>query len=851
MNVPQGPTSSLFVVKLLLRAALKRSKARSQKQKQLMGNRRARAVTTNWNVLGWLLAVLIAAVFQVIFAFATTEAANLTQKIIQEEKGIIVVRSYRMGLLENAWESYTKASDPEERRKAEESINYNLEEIANPHYESHSKERIQERVNVLWKHLETKGLQGFMSEDDAIKDPAMTRMPAVDWMITFFIIWYGVVLAFQGEGMELDMTRRRYPMWEWLASHPISPKAWFLAEMIMPMVANPLFISVPIYWVGLFWWFHGSFKIGLMAGFLVGIPFALALSCVGKTLETWCMLRLSVRTRGAILGTMAWLGYASFMLMILLGIRIDRYDFLLRPWVPWLSAPIPWIGWMFGAGSGSWVSGVLVCWVAIALLLVVVVFVSARATNRGLAGNEAGSMKPEGTLRKAGASGLMKDPYRAKEILWLKRDRSALVQIFLIPLTMAMAQSYNLGNLTSFLDSTWASWSGACVLVGTYLLYMLGPRSLVTEGAALWIPMTWPRSLEELLLAKARLWSRIAAGIVYAGLGMIACVFPASCWKILLVGIGWHFFGSSFAKRAVTLVRSPSSSGEPEPVPTGQRMAVLLGMTSFSVGVMTENWSVAVIGILYSSFASAAIWQGFRERLPFLFDPWSEKLPKPPTLVHAMVAVCALIELMAICHVFVQMTELAEFLKMAICYGISGTVVCAGTIVFLRRREVSLFQIWRWSRDELAFTWASALKGYGLALVIGGGLGMIGYGYSWTVTNIPWLHELAKQAVANDSFSRDEKFWLYMLTVGMAPLAEEYLFRGLFFRALDREWGGWRALAGGAAFFAIYHPVVSWIPVAVLGLVNCWLYKKTGRLSCCVIVHMVYNAIVVSAASAG
>jgi membrane protease YdiL (CAAX protease family) len=39
----------------------------------------------------------------------------------------------------------------------------------------------------------------------------------------------------------------------------------------------------------------------------------------------------------------------------------------------------------------------------------------------------------------------------------------------------------------------------------------------------------------------------------------------------------------------------------------------------------------------------------------------------------------------------------------------------------------------------------------------------------------------------------------------IAPFTEEYLFRGLLFRALDREWGGWRAVVGSAAFFAIYH----------------------------------------------
>jgi len=45
-----------------------------------------------------------------------------------------------------------------------------------------------------------------------------------------------------------------------------------------------------------------------------------------------------------------------------------------------------------------------------------------------------------------------------------------------------------------------------------------------------------------------------------------------------------------------------------------------------------------------------------------------------------------------------------------------------------------------------------------------------------------------------------------IMAVGFAPFDEEYLFRGLLFRALDREWGGWTAVVGSAAFFAVYHP---------------------------------------------
>jgi len=84
----------------------------------------------------------------------------------------------------------------------------------------------------------------------------------------------------------------------------------------------------------------------------------------------------------------------------------------------------------------------------------------------------------------------------------------------------------------------------------------------------------------------------------------------------------------------------------------------------------------------------------------------------------------------------------------------------------------------------------------------------------------------------------------FIMAVLFAPIAEEYLFRGLLYRALEREWRGWRAVAGSAAFFAIYHPVLSWLPVGLLGITNALVFKKTGRLAPAVLLHTVYNAVV-------
>lgn len=109
-----------------------------------------------------------------------------------------------------------------------------------------------------------------------------------------------------------------------------------------------------------------------------------------------------------------------------------------------------------------------------------------------------------------------------------------------------------------------------------------------------------------------------------------AFLFPAEIWKIALVGIGWFLFGGSMAEKTVTLVTVTSSSGAREKLPWGRRWAAQLGMLTFCIGVLIQQWNLAVVGIFYSYMTAAAMWQNFRVRLPYLYDAWSEKLPPPP-----------------------------------------------------------------------------------------------------------------------------------------------------------------------------------------------------------------------------
>ncbi len=86
-----------------------------------------------------------------------------------------------------------------------------------------------------------------------------------------------------------------------------------------------------------------------------------------------------------------------------------------------------------------------------------------------------------------------------------------------------------------------------------------------------------------------------------------------------------------------------------------------------------------------------------------------------------------------------------------------------------------------------------------------------------------------------------------VLVCVMAPVAEEFLFRGLLFTSLRASAGLWpAALITGAVFGGIHvgsSPVGLLVPLAVLGVGLCLIYAWTRSLYPCVALHAVNNAI--------
>lgn len=853
----QVPNPSGFweTVGLLLAAARQRAHGRRKRQGELLRHRSGR-VTTDWDALGLVFTALAMIFVHGIAAFVIQSAVTSGERLDAEEKGKIVVSRYFLDVVNTSLPLSTFPPDQSDQA------------IAAPYYSSEARKTAgsegaqQAAERRLRQAIRDHGARDFISADEAA--PGISALPATGvapMLGSVMLIFWVAMLAFQGEGLELDLQRRRHPMWEWLFTHPVMPGAVFLAEMLSPMAANPIYWSAPLC-VGILYGFAYGHGLGFVAVVFIGIPISLAVGCLGKALEIGIILRCSPRSRGAMIGFMSWLGYASMMvfffgLALLPQVVTTAARFLkIFSWLPW-----PWLRWFLGGdadGSFSFLSGMLHCWAAAGATIAGSIVFSVWGARQGLSGNPARAEAP--TSPRRGRTQFGKDPLYRKEFLWFIRDRGAIVQTILVPMTVA---SYQLFHFRSFLSNVQGAWNylcGTAILFGTYFLWVLGPKSLASEGSALWIPLTWPRGMESLLKAKAWLWSMISTGLVLMVLGYAAFLFPQNLWQIALVGIGWFFFARSMAEKTVTLVTVTSASGEPEKVPKGRYWAAQLGMLTFAIGVLTQQWPVAMAGIVYSYVTAAAMWENFRARLPYLYDPWAEKLPPPPTTMHAMVAISLLVEAGAALSSLMSMGAGAESIAVmqALSYGICAVFVCIGVSTFLRNRNVSLQDIWRWKtvadQEGEARPWwrpqgffSISFLGLLVAGAVGGLLlGRLADGYMAFLQHFPTAAEMIRKSQEQMAKIPGMRTSFAVMAVGFAPWTEEYLFRGLLFRSLDREWGGWRAVAGSAAFFAIYHPPLAWPLVGLFGIASALLFKKTGRLEPSVVMHLVYNAFVLA-----
>ena len=120
---------------------------------------------------------------------------------------------------------------------------------------------------------------------------------------------------------------------------------------------------------------------------------------------------------------------------------------------------------------------------------------------------------------------------------------------------------------------------------------------------------------------------------------------------------------------------------------------------------------------------------------------------------------------------------------------------------------------------------------------------------AWAEAVNPGKEKLLQQLGSNESGV------LLVLSAGLtcviAPMCEEFLFRGYIFTALRNRLGTWGAAGLTALLFGGVHagsaPVLDLVPLAALGFGLCLLYRYTGSLYPCIVAHSINNSIAFSA----
>lgn len=159
--------------------------------------------------------------------------------------------------------------------------------------------------------------------------------------------------------------------------------------------------------------------------------------------------------------------------------------------------------------------------------------------------------------------------------------------------------------------------------------------------------------------------------------------------------------------------------------------------------------------------------------------------------------------------------------------GISGFAAA----YFLRLRDLRAFGFHPVAGRWLLVAVCLGLVGYVLSLLIQYAYVMIGIS---TGDSQSILHAAARGGAVS--------FLLSLLGGAvLTPIGEEILFRGVIANALNR-YGAWAGVGLSSVIFGLAHGVSVILPIAIMvGILSAILFRKSGSVWACIVLHGVYN----------
>jgi membrane protease YdiL (CAAX protease family) len=426
-------------------------------------------------------------------------------------------------------------------------------------------------------------------------------------------------------------------------------------------------------------------------------------------------------------------------------------------------------------------------------------------------------------------------PIKRRELRLLSRDRNFLFQTLLLPIIIVASQMVFNGKLNSLSELGEHHTLAAAIAfgLGVYVLMLSAFQTLNNEGHVLWLLYTVPRSIESVLKEKAQLWGVLTMIYPLVVLGITAYYTRHVEWSmlvlVLIVAAGIPIYSMIAVSLGVFACDPQAVDVRTRVRPTYVYLYMLLA-SFYTWSIYSSVWSQKLVVLVLTASMALALWQKARDSLPYLLDPAAAP-PARVSTADGLIAATAFFILQGIVQLFFEKVNMQA---LAIAFSIAGlTVYGLMRFVYWRSKAAGVPTILR------GINWLISLRSAAIAATIAC---FVGLAYMAILQHTALWAEVQKAAAVTARSGG----WIMALAIVAAPLCEEFIFRGLIYGGLRRSMNTVPAMIMSAAVFAVVHPPISILPVFVLGLCAAWTYERSKTLLAPMLVHAVYNAVILS-----
>ncbi|MFA4987811.1 MAG: type II CAAX endopeptidase family protein [Candidatus Brocadiia bacterium] len=646
---------------------------------------------------------------------------------------------------------------------------------------------------------------------------------------------------------------------EWLCTMPVHSRSLMIARAFEDGFTNifTYFMILPVIVLSL--WFAGWGWLAIPIGLFCFALLNLLLGSVSVLLETSLRMRLSP---AKLKNLQAIFGFMSALLLMITYVaafspQVTRYVVKLAKLLPDETLALPTgLPLLLGVSSVPFALTLAGTLVIILGLSYICVTRAARLVSGGYVATTGHYQGKRQSVAPVAITGFFRGALWKEKTL-LSRDRTLLVQTIGVPIIIIALNFFTNRLALSKVTEDFARMAALAFGVGSYSLLFGAINILGVESKSLWLVYSFPRSPRSFFYQKAAFWGFFSCLFALFVLIIGFSISPegdllrkATLSACALLGVAvFALIAAGFSVIGTDLITSSAV----KKIRTDLSLLFMALLGIFAGSFFLPDISSLLIVLSLMGLFAYALWQKSVDALPYLLDP-TDSPPPALYLADGVLAVIAFFFMQAVLVVIFIALKLEATTSVVIAYGASGAIVGATAILILSRRRIPHF----WSEigilrrpalvqhpTDLGSTHRQAGSSISTGLILGLLAAGVAGVYLFAVSSIPALREGLQKYIESTAKPDLTSFWFVLLAVVLAPIVEEFLFRGLLFRGFLKTMSLPVAVTASAAIFAIVHPPISMIPVFGLGCAAALAFHRTGLLMAPIVAHFTYNGMIV------